>query len=528
MTTAPRTAQRQLRWILGSLMVVMLLAALDQTIVATALPTIVGDLGGLDHLSWVVTAYLLAQTVITPVYGKLGDLYGRKRILQAAIVVFLVGSVLCGLAESMTELIVFRALQGLGGGGLMVGAQAALGDVVPARQRGRYTGLFIAIFGAASIAGPLLGGFITTHLSWRWIFYINLPVGLLALVVLAIAFPSITGAGRAKIDYLGAGLLAIGLTGIVLMTTVGGTSVAWLSPETAMLGIGGTVALVAFFIVEHYATEPILPPRLWTSHTFALTSAVGFIIGFSLYGAVTFLPLFQQVVRGASPTASGLQLLPLMCGLIVSSVGSGRMIARTGRYRIYPIMGTGLTVLGLALLSTMGPDTSTATSSIFMAVLGFGLGMVMQVLILAVQNDVPYEDLGVATSGATLFRSIGGSLGTAALGAVFAHRLTSELAARLPAGAGAVAHSGNVDPSAVAKLPAAIRHLYLDGFSAALGTVFVVSAIAAVLAFALTWFIREVPLRTTLRHEDPTPDTPQPASGATAGSDVTMQGSSSR
>lgn len=529
MTAATGPQGRQLRWILGSLMVVMLLAALDQTIVATALPTIVGDLGGLEHLSWVVTAYLLAQTVITPVYGKLGDLYGRKRVLQAAIVVFLLGSVLCGLAESMTELILFRGLQGLGGGGLMVGAQAALGDVVPARQRGRYTGLFIAIFGAASIAGPLLGGFITTHLSWRWIFYINLPVGLVALVVLAIAFPSLAGSGRPKIDYLGSALLAIGLTSVVLMTTMGGTSVSWLSPTTFVLGTVGAVTLIAFFVVEARAAEPVLPPRLWHSHTFALTSAVGFVIGFALYGAVTFLPLFQQVVRGASPTASGLQLLPLMIGLIISSVGSGRLIARTGRYRIYPIIGTALTVVGLGLLSTMGPGTSTGMSALFMAVLGFGLGMVMQVLILAVQNDVPYEDLGVATSGATLFRSIGGSLGTAALGAVFTHRLVAELSSRLPASESALAHSGNIDPRVLATLPESLRMLVLEGFSAALGFVFIVSAIAAVLAFVLTWFIREVPLRTTLRHESPALEpaaAAEPEAPVTPEADVTMQGPS--
>jgi EmrB/QacA subfamily drug resistance transporter len=495
--------RRQLAAVLGSLMVVMLLAALDQTIVATALPTIVGDLGGLEHLSWVVTAYLLAQTVITPLYGKLGDQYGRKRMLQAAIVIFLIGSILCGLAQSMTELIVFRAIQGLGGGGLMVGAQAALGDVVPPRQRGRYTGLFIAIFGAASVAGPLLGGFITMHLSWRWIFYINLPIGLAALVVLGLAFPKIASTLRPSIDYLGTSLLAIGLTAVVLVTTLGGNTLAWASPTILAMGVGGVLALVAFFFVEGRAAEPVLPPRLWRSRTFTLTSAVGFIIGFSLYGALTFLPLFQQVVRGASPTASGLQLLPLMLGLIVSSVGSGRLIARTGRYRVYPIVGTALTVVGLTLLAQMGPATSTATAAGFMVVLGFGLGMVMQVLILAVQNDAPYKDLGVATAGATLFRSIGGSLGTAALGAVFTNRLIHELTSRLPAGAGALAHAGNVNPAAVAALPAPIRSAYLNGFSSALGTVFVVSAIASVVAFALTWFIREVPLRTTLREETP-------------------------
>jgi EmrB/QacA subfamily drug resistance transporter len=516
--------RRQLQAVLGSLMVVMLLAALDQTIVATALPTIVGDLGGLQHLSWVVTAYLLAQTIVTPVYGKLSDLYGRKRVLQAAIIIFLIGSMLCGLAQSMPELIMFRAVQGLGGGGLMVGAQAALGDVVPPRQRGRYTGLFIAIFGAASVAGPLLGGFITTHLTWRWIFYINLPIGLAAMVVLAVAFPRIQSTVRPAIDYLGAGLLAIGLTGVVLVTTLGGTSFTWGSPTIIGLGTVGAGALVAFVLVERRAAAPILPPRLWKSRTFALTSAVGFIIGFALYGAVTFLPLFQQVVRGESPTASGLQLVPLMGGLIVSSVLSGRMIAASGRYRRYPIAGTGITVAGLALLARMGPHTSTLAAAAYMVVLGLGLGMVMQVLILAVQNDAPYEDLGVATAGATLFRSIGGSLGTAALGAIFTHRLIAELGARIPPGAGAVAHSGSVNPAAVAALPAPIRTAYLDGFSAALGTVFLAAACVALFAFALTWMLPEVPLRTTLRGEpdnepilddQPTaPDAPTPISGA--------------
>ena len=501
--TPAATGQRRLAAVLGSLMLVMLLAALDQTIVATALPTIVGDLGGLEHLSWVVTAYLLAQTVVTPLYGKLGDLYGRKRVLQSAIVVFLIGSALCGLARSMPELIAFRAVQGLGGGGLMVSAQAALGDVVPPRQRGRYTGLFIAIFGAASVAGPLLGGFITSNFSWEWIFYINVPLGFAAFAVLAATFPSRTASRSHSIDYLGTGLLAVGLSAVVLVTTLGGNSFGWTSAQIIGLGVLGVAALVAFFWVETRAAEPILPPHLWRNRTFTVTSAVGLIIGFSLFGAVTFLPLFQQVVRGQSPTASGLQLLPLMGGLMLSSVTSGRLIARTGRYRWYPIAGTAITVVGLTLLSRMTPHTPVPEAALFMAVLGLGLGMVMQVLILAVQNDSPYEDLGVATAGATLFRSIGGSLGTAALGAVFTNRLISELSDRLPAGAGAVAHSGSVDPAAVAALPAPVHDAYLEGFSSALTTVFLVAAVISAGAFALTWFIREVPLRTTIHDREP-------------------------
>jgi EmrB/QacA subfamily drug resistance transporter len=505
---AAATGQRRLAAVLGSLMLVMLLAALDQTIVATALPTIVGDLGGLEHLSWVVTAYLLAQTVVTPLYGKLGDLYGRKRVLQGAIILFLVGSALCGLAQSMPELIMFRAVQGLGGGGLMVSAQAALGDVVPARQRGRYTGLFIAIFGAASVAGPLLGGFITSNLSWQWIFYINLPLGFLAFAVLAATFPSVPRGAHHSIDYLGTLLLAAGLTAVVLATTLGGTTLAWTSPLMIFLGVGGVLSLLAFVLVERRVAEPVLPPRLWRIRTFRVTSAVGLIIGFSLFGAVTFLPLFQQVVRGLSPTASGLQLLPLMGGLMLSSVVSGRLIARTGRYRRYPIIGTGMTVVGLLLLSTMDSGTTEPMAAAFMAVLGLGLGMVMQVLILAVQNDAPYEDLGVATAGATLFRSIGGSLGTATLGAVFTNRLVGELDDRLPAGAGAALHSGSIDPGAVASLPGPVHEAYLAGFAGALSTVFLVAAAISVLAFALTWLIHEVPLRTTLREDPPIGEPP--------------------
>ena len=507
-SVAAMSERRRMVAILGSLMLVMLLAALDQTIVATALPTIVGDLGGLEHLSWVVTAYLLAQTVVTPLYGKLGDLYGRKRVLQSAIVVFLIGSALCGLARSMPELIAFRAIQGLGGGGLMVSAQAAIGDIVPPRQRGRYTGLFIAIFGAASVAGPLIGGFLTSNLSWQWIFYINIPLGIVAFAVLAAAFPSTVRGARHTIDYLGTALLAAGLAAVVLVTTLGGTTIAWSSPQAIALAAGGVSLLVAFFLVERRAAEPILPPRLWRNHTFRVTSAIGLIIGFSLFGAVTFLPLFQQVVRGQSPTASGLQLLPLMGGLMLSSVVSGRLIARTGRYRVYPIAGTGLTVVGLLLLSTMDPRTPVPLAAVFMAVLGLGLGMVMQVLILAVQNDAPYEDLGVATAGATLFRSIGGSLGTATLGAVFTNRLLDELATRLPAGAAAGTRSGSVDPAAVAALPPPVHAAYLDAFASALTTVFLVAAVISALAFALTWLIREVPLRTTIHDRPPESGSP--------------------
>jgi EmrB/QacA subfamily drug resistance transporter len=486
---------RQILIAFSGLVLAMLLAALDSTIVSTALPTIVGELGGLEHLAWVVTVYLLAQTVVTPVYGKLGDLYGRKIILQSAVVLFLIGSALCGLSQNMMQLIVFRAIQGLGGGGLTVTTQAVVGDIVPPRERGRYQGIFGAVFGLSSIAGPLLGGYFTTHLSWRWIFYINLPFGIAALLVLAATLPSSGRRAVRTIDYAGAALLAIVLSAITLLSDIGGTSYPWSSPLVLGLILVSVLTLVMFVLVERKAAEPVLPLRLFRQRTFVVTSAVGWIVGFALFGSVTYFPLYLQVVKGVSPTASGLEMIPMMVGMLITSIASGQLISRTGRYKIFPIVGTAVMAIGLFLLSRLTPNSSNMLASSLMLVLGVGLGMVMQVLVIAVQNAVDYADLGVATSGATLFRLIGGSLGTAILGAVFASRLGASLARLLPGGAPA---AGSMNVQALLRMPAATRTAYAEAFTQSLGTVFFVATVICAVGFALTWLLPERPLRATV------------------------------
>ena len=483
--------------VFAALMLVMLLASLDSTIVSTALPTIVGSLGGIEQLSWVVTAYLLASTITTPVAGKLGDVYGRKLVLQAALVVFLVGSVLCGLSRNMPELIAFRAIQGLGGGALLVSTQAVIGDVVSPRERGRYSGLMGAVFGVSTVVGPLLGGLFVDHLSWRWIFYVNLPIGIAAFVVLQVVLHVPSQRVRRAIDYAGMALLAGGLTALVLYTSLGGTTFPWWSTEMLILLVLAVVLSVGFVLVEQFATEPLVPLGLFRNRVFAVASAVGFIVGIALFGSVTYLPLYLQVVKGSGPTESGLQMLPLMAGVLISSIGSGQLITRYGRYKVFPIVGTALMVVGMLLLSRLAVDTSLVVADVYMLVVGLGLGFVMQVLVLAVQNAVDYEDLGVATATATLFRSMGGAIGVPIFGAIFANQLSSHLASKLPPGAAGTlpAHLG---PQQIDRLPPAIRDPYVAAYATSLKPVFLIAGGIAAVGFLATWLLEERPLRRTV------------------------------
>jgi EmrB/QacA subfamily drug resistance transporter len=494
--STPQQPAPRVRVIFGALILVVLLASLDQTIVATALPTIVGDLGGLTHLSWVVTAYLLASTITGPLYGKFGDLYGRKSTLQVAIVIFLIGSALCGIAQNMPELIAFRALQGLGAGGLLTTTIAVVGDIIPPRDRGKYQGLFGAVFGVSTIVGPLLGGFFVDNLSWRWIFYVNLPIGAVALFVIAAVFHTRTERVEHAVDYLGAGLLAGSLTCIVLFTSLGGTTFKWRSPEIAVLIALGAIQLVLFVFAEKRAAEPILPLELFRNRIFTVCAGIGFIIGLALFGSVTYLPLFLQIVKERSPTSSGLQLTPMMAGLLVTSIVSGRLISKFGRYKPFPVAGTAVATIGMVLLSRLDLHSTTAYTSLAMVVLGLGLGAVMQVLVLAVQNAVDYRNMGVATAGSLLFRQIGGSIGIAVFGAIFSNRLHGELASRLPPGTHV---PKTVSPALIRTLPPAAHDAYVHAVAAALHPVFVVASVIAGVSFLLTWLLREVPLRSSTR-----------------------------
>ncbi|MFG1841938.1 MDR family MFS transporter [Micromonospora sp. NPDC049175] len=515
MTQATQTGVRpnNIRVVLFGLMIAMMLAMLDNMIVSTALPRIVGEFGGLNHFTWVVTAYVLGTTVSTPIWGKLGDLYGRKSVFLTSVIIFLVGSALCGMAGSgmlggpqdgMVQLIAFRAVQGLGAGGLMVGVMAIIGDLVPPRERGRYQGMIAGIMAIAMVAGPLAGGFITDHLSWRWAFYVNLPLGGIALLVLITTMHLPKYRTEHRIDWLGAGLLSIGITAIVLITTWGGNEYDWTSPQILGLAVLAVVALAAFGLVERRVQEPILPLALFANRNFALISVIGFLLGFAMFGAMNFLPLYQQTVQGASATNSGLLLLPLMFGMLVVSLVIGRAITKNGRYRAYPIIGGVVMTAGMALLSMLDTDTSKLMSSLYMVVLGVGMGFLMQTSMLIAQNSVEQKDLGAASGAATFFRSIGGSFGISLFGAIFASRLANSEGGRA---FGGESGGAGMDLEKLKDLPAQARELVLGGLSDAISHVFLWAVVFTIAIPVLAWFIKEIPLRTA--NEAPPQATPE-------------------
>ena len=500
---------RQIMIIFSGLMLGMFLAALDQTIVGTALPTIVNSLHGLNHMSWVVTAYLLTSTISTPLYGKLSDQFGRKGIFQFAIVVFLVGSALAGLSQNMLELIAFRGIQGLGAGGLMAMAMTIIADVVSPRERGRYQGYFGATFALASIAGPLLGGVFTTYLSWRWIFYINIPIGIVALVVTSAVLKLPFRRQSHRIDFLGAGLMMVGVTAALFVTVWGGTQYAWVSPPIIGLALVAAVFIGTFIVWEHYAAEPILPPSLFRIGVFRTASTVSFLLSMVMFGAIIYLPLYLQLVDGVSIMVSGLLMVPLMLGLLASSIVSGQIVSRTGIYKPMPILGSFMMIIGMWLLSHLGLHTSHLTMSLYVIVLGAGMGMTMQIMILATQNAVPADSIGTGTAAVTFFRSLGGAFGTSLFGAVFVGGLTHWIPLLVPGAAEAGIHvNGNfsMSPAELHAFPPHVQHGILDSFVRSLHTVFLVGVPIATVTCVATLFLKQLPLRSASGLERPSED----------------------
>ncbi len=471
----------------------MLLAALDQTIVATALPTVVADLGGAGHQSWVVTSYLLASTIVTAIVGKLGDLFGRKAVFQSAVLFFLAGSVFCGLAESMTMLVASRALQGIGGGAILVTATALIGEVIPLRERGRYQGALGAVFGVTTVIGPLLGGFFTDHLTWRWAFWINVPIGIVVLLVAGVAIPALGRTAKPVIDYLGIVFVGLGASGLTLATSWGGISYPWTSPEIIALFAGSAVALAIFAGIELRAPEPVLPIRLFASSVFSVCCMLSFVVGFAMLGALTFLPTFMQFVDGVSATMSGLRTLPMVAGLLLTSISSGAIVSHTGRYKIFPVVGTLIMSVGFILLSRMDASTPAALQSLYLFVLGTGIGMCMQVLVLIVQNTSEFADLGVATSGVTFFRTIGSSFGAAVFGSLFANFLDDRISQALAASG--APRAAAQDPKVLHQLPHDIAAPVVQAYAESLDRVFLCAAPVAVVGFAVALLLKEVPLR---------------------------------